>query len=83
MRGGVCDPCRYSSPGRQVRSAIGLYTEIGQEIICSGSKDAMERIKAEGRKLWQAEWNFSTKNRTTFFKDIVGRMDATWIHLDH
>jgi len=29
----------------------GLDVEIGQEIVCSGSKDAMERIKAKGRRL--------------------------------
>jgi len=38
----------------------------------------MERIKAEGRRLWQARWNTSTKGRTTysFFKNIKERMDA-------
>jgi len=30
----------------------GLDVEIGQEIVRSGSKDAMERIKAESRRLW-------------------------------
>jgi len=55
----------------------GLDAEKGQEIIRPGSKDAMEwrmrRIKAEGTRLWQAEWNLSTKDRTiySFFKDVA------------
>jgi len=63
----------------------GLDAEIGQEIVRSGSKDATKRIKMEGRRLWQAEWNLSTKGRTTysFFKDVGGRMDAEWIRPDH
>jgi len=63
----------------------GLDAEIGQEIIRSGNKDAKDRIKAEGRRLWQAEWDLSTKGRTTysFFKDVKSRMDASWIRPDH
>jgi len=48
-----------------------LNAEIGQEIIRSGIKDAMERIKTESRRLWQAKCNLSTKGCTmySFFKE--------------
>jgi len=63
----------------------GLDAEIGQEIIRLGSKDAMERIKAEGRRLWQAEWDTSTKGRTTysFFKGIKDRCSRVMVISGH
>nr|XP_012215484.1 PREDICTED: uncharacterized protein LOC105667926 [Linepithema humile] len=49
---------------RRVRDA-----EIVETVVAATDKDAVKRIKAEGRRMWQA-------------RDISGRMGARWIQPD-
>jgi len=60
----------------------GLDAELGQEIVCSKSKDAMERIKAEKVVAGRVE-SFHKGPHHSFFKDVGGRMDAAWIRPDY
>ena len=62
----------------------GRDAKIGNAEIPAVDDDAVDKIKAEGAKMWQAKWDLSTKGRTTysFFGDISRRMDARWIQPD-
>lgn len=58
----------------------GRDAKIG-EVTIAPDRDAIESIKKAGREMWQAEWESSTKGRTThsFFKNVSDRVAARWV----
>lgn len=63
----------------------GRDAKIGNIEVEATDDHAIERIKDEGRRMWQARWDSSTKGRTTydFFGNISRRISAQWIQPNH
>lgn len=63
----------------------GWDANINGEVIQAADGKAVAKIKVEALNMWQAEWEVSTKGRTTFafFNDVRDRMKASWFRPDH
>lgn len=63
----------------------GRNAKIGEIEISADNTFAAKTVQYESRKVWQANWDSSTKGRTTysFLRNVHNRVAAGWIQPNH